>query len=1197
MTARTNTPTTVPGIPKPPADISPALRTYLESLSEALEIRLGRRGDPRDRAITLRELIESGLAQELANRPFNPNSGTLTFRPPYDSTVPTAPTNFTATGGYSIITLFWDFPRYDPHAHTEIWRHDANVLGDAQLIGISSGVSFVDPVGESKSYYYWARHVSESGVYGPYNSATGTLAQTAANVVALLNVLSGAITESQLTQALAARINLVDADVAVVNSVAYRVAQEATARTTAVNAEASARSAAISAEAAARTVAIDAAVNTLQAQINDLSAIAEYDNAKAYTTGELVTYNGFLYKAKSSTTGNLPTNTTYWELLGEYSSLGDIVNENTAAIVQINTIDATSTSAASQAIQAVTATVNNPTTGLAATASSLSSLTSAVNNSTTGLSATVTRVSALETTVNHPSTGLSATSTALNAVESAVYNGTTGLTATANRVTSLETTVNSPTTGLAATRSTLINDYYTRTATDSAIATSSSQLSAQINVKNRTFRQTTEPGSSGLVVGDLWFDSDDNNKTYRWSGSAWVATDDTRIAGTIANLTNNYYTISGTDAAIAGASLTLQSQIDQKNRTFRQASAPGSSGLIIGDLWFDTSDNNKAYRWSGSAWVATDDARIASTAANLTNNYYTKTATDSAIASATTGLVSQTTLNTTLSSYVTNAALTSGYYTATQTDSAISSATSNLVSNTSLSNTLSSYVTNATLTTNYYTKTATDSAISTATSGLVSQTSLNSQLGSYVTNATLTNNYYTATQTNSAISSATSGLVSTTTLNNTLSSYVTNATLTNNYYTITGTNNAIAAGDNAVTASFNNTLTGYATTASVQQNYFAKASGEHLQGQYTVKIDLNGYVTGFGLASTAINGTPTSEFVVRVDRFSIASPGYSTIVPFVVTGATSINGVSVPAGVYINDAFIRNGTITNAKIGNGAIDNAKIGSLSADKITAGSLDAAHISIDNVVLDTYYDGSIGKRRLYIPNARISNALIQDAAISNAKIGNLAVDTLKISGNAVTQPLVYTASDLYVNTAINNTSSGVSVSYTYVGPGNGSYIYSFYFDGNFNYYEYYQYVGPGQGEYNEVITYSEPTFTGASTAIETPQITVGIDSNCAVQIVYYGTLDATVTTDAGQHLFMLLNTGSGYRLVAKTTVGSRTSSGNTFTAIPIAMTFLAKDIATARVKIVTGTRRVDLAPGTGSTASWLRNSTITIMGAKR
>ena len=66
--------TRVPGIPRPPSSVDPETRQYLEALAEAVEIRLGRRGDPRDRAVTLRELIDSGLAKDLKARPFDPNN-------------------------------------------------------------------------------------------------------------------------------------------------------------------------------------------------------------------------------------------------------------------------------------------------------------------------------------------------------------------------------------------------------------------------------------------------------------------------------------------------------------------------------------------------------------------------------------------------------------------------------------------------------------------------------------------------------------------------------------------------------------------------------------------------------------------------------------------------------------------------------------------------------------------------------------------------------------------------------------------------------------------------------------------------------------------------------------------------------------------------------------------------------------------
>jgi hypothetical protein len=82
---------------------------------------------------------------------------------------------------------------------------------------------------------------------------------------------------------------------------------------------------------------------------------------------------------------------------------------------------------------------------------------------------------------------------------------------------------------------------------------------------------------------------------------------------------------------------------------------------------------------------------------------------------------------------------------------------------------------------------------------------------------------------------------------------------------------------------------------------------------------------------------------------------FSQTLPFVVNSSPqTINGVAVPAGVYMDAAFIKNGTITNAKIGNATIDDAKIANLSAGKITAGD-----ISVDNYIQSTgFITGSQG-----------------------------------------------------------------------------------------------------------------------------------------------------------------------------------------------------------------------------------------------
>lgn len=53
----------------------------------------------------------------------------------------------------------------------------------------------------------------------------------------------------------------------------------------------------------------------------------------------------------------------------------------------------------------------------------------------------------------------------------------------------------------------------------------------------------------------------------------------------------------------------VQTALDGKNSIFRAASAP--TATATGDLWLDSDDGDKPYRWSGSAWVAVQDVGAA----------------------------------------------------------------------------------------------------------------------------------------------------------------------------------------------------------------------------------------------------------------------------------------------------------------------------------------------------------------------------------------------------------------------------------------------------------------------------------------------------------------------------------------------------------------------------------------------------------
>jgi len=255
-------------------------------------------------------------------------------------------------------------------------------------------------------------------------------------------------------------------------------------------------------------------------------------------------------------------------------------------------------------------------------------------------------------------------------------------------------------------------------------------------------------------------------------------------------------------------------------------------------------------------------------------------------------------------------------------------------------------------------------------------------------------------------------------------------------------------------------------TAAIQTNSTA-VNG--LEAQYTVKIDNNGAVAGFGLASTTTgSGNITSEFIVNADRFAIMRGGSDTtaaVVPFVVQATpTTINNETVPAGVYMETAFIKNGTINSAKIGSltadkisasllntvdfygntiagseiylggtvnytqdGGGNNIGISNVSSPKVSMTSTGAVFavdaFTIDNpggssvtpfavvnntVRIDAAVIGDASITTAKIGNAEITTAKIEDAAITTAKIGNAEVTTAKIEDAAITTAKIGNAS---------------------------------------------------------------------------------------------------------------------------------------------------------------------------------------------
>ena len=102
-------------------------------------------------------------------------------------------------------------------------------------------------------------------------------------------------------------------------------------------------------------------------------------------------------------------------------------------------------------------------------------------------------------------------------------------------------------------------------------------------------------------------------------------------------------------------------------------------------------------------------------------------------------------------------------------------------------------------------------------------------------------------------------------------------------------------------------------------------------------------------STTSVSGTTGEDPDYLISVLSDAY-GVTGDAPFFqIDTPTVINGVTIPAGTYIKQAFIADATIARAKIQDLAVDNAKIADLNANKITAGSMQVgSYIQSSNFV---------------------------------------------------------------------------------------------------------------------------------------------------------------------------------------------------------------------------------------------------------
>jgi len=109
-------------------------------------------------------------------------------------------------------------------------------------------------------------------------------------------------------------------------------------------------------------------------------------------------------------------------------------------------------------------------------------------------------------------------------------------------------------------------------------------IDTRVDDKIQTFWQASPPTAEG--VGDLWIDTDDQNFSYRWSGTGWDPVQDQRIPAAI--------------LAASGA----QATADGKVALYYSDSTSPPESAALGDIW-SQDDTGLVLRWNGTTWSDT----------------------------------------------------------------------------------------------------------------------------------------------------------------------------------------------------------------------------------------------------------------------------------------------------------------------------------------------------------------------------------------------------------------------------------------------------------------------------------------------------------------------------------------------------------------------------------------------------------------
>lgn len=401
-------------LPQVSPKVANELKPLVTAIKEIIETGEGVRGDPLDRKITLRDLVDGGIVKIKGGLSPN-NPGSLEpSPPPQNLSVPPAPTGFNAIGGFDgRIDLTWDIPGslYSNHAYTNIYRAEEDNFANAILVGREAGAFYTDVVRDDAvptPYYYWISFTSNGNIEGPLNSPSGTMAQ-ALDIDYIVGLLDGKISESELANELLTPIQSIPS-----------------IQTTLLD--------------------HDARINTIQTAVNEVLNLPAFDSAVSYDPGDTVKYNGYAWRALVTMTAPspAPVEGTNWTQIGAYQTYDDLLSANAVAIAdnatRITTAEGQITSISSD-VTSLQTDVSDNDSSLAAQALSISSLESRVTTNEGDISSVSASIALLENGLTTAEGDITANSTALNLLDNRVASAEGTILANSADITQLQADV------------------------------------------------------------------------------------------------------------------------------------------------------------------------------------------------------------------------------------------------------------------------------------------------------------------------------------------------------------------------------------------------------------------------------------------------------------------------------------------------------------------------------------------------------------------------------------------------------------------------------------------------------------------------------------------------------------------------------------------------------------------------------------